>query len=249
MINNKKYESSDNTFYYNPNIEEKNYPYIESLSKFDANNNFNDDLKTPKTKNTVLEPSEIKYNNVLFKMKKKAVTSSNNSSNNNGKNSIDLINDSTDELKGKIKTMCIKENNNAIDIINKFEDYYSTIAISGLNKNGRPLLLKVFNRDSNGKKIQFRNSYTAETTSTTDAHDLPLKHKEYDETLSTVSEGKEAMIKGATQLIDNKSSSESVNELMKMDEEQLSETLLEDISNSMSNPDQNIQENEKIMKK
>ena len=61
--------------------------------------------------------------------------------------------------------------------------------------------------------------------------------KEYDETLSTVSEGKEAMIKGATQLIDNKSSSESVNELMKMDEEQLSETLLEDISNSMSNPD------------
>ncbi|ORX96769.1 hypothetical protein LY90DRAFT_520184 [Neocallimastix californiae] len=96
--------------------EKKNYPYIESLSKFDANNNFNDDLKTPKTKNTVLEPSEIKYNNVLFKMKKKAVTSSNNSSNNNGKNSIDLINDSTDELKGKIKTMCIKENNNAIDI-------------------------------------------------------------------------------------------------------------------------------------
>ena len=213
-----------------------------------------------------------------------------------------------------------KLKNIQLNSVNKFEDYYSTIAISGLNKNGRPLLLKVFNRDSNGKKIQFRNSYTAETTSTTDAHDLPLKRvngivsniknvcnsgsnsssssgsssssssstnsngskskrngmqgtcpcqkntpvkinkldknfdksisnekalslykntidKEYDETLSTVSEGKEAMIKGATQLIDNKSSSESVNELMKMDEEQLSETLLEDISNSMSNPD------------
>jgi len=60
--------------------------------------------------------------------------------------------------------------------------------------------------------------------------------KEYDEILSTVSESKEAMIKGATQLIDNKSSSKSVNELMKMDEEQLSETLLEDISNSIVCP-------------
>jgi len=116
MINYKKCESSDNTFYYNPNIEEKNYPYIEYLSKFDVNSNFNDDFKTPKTKNTDLEPSEIKYNKVLFKMKKKAVMSSNNSSNNNGKNSIDLINDSTDELKDKIKTMRIKENDNAIDI-------------------------------------------------------------------------------------------------------------------------------------